>query len=94
MSACFSSRVTKTHILPDVIRFEQKHSPVGRNVGSKVAQQNGMDDLKWRKNRISRLDEASSYLVRWSHGCGEHPCKMCGEDCPYHEAWLAQSDLR
>lgn len=35
-----------------------------------------------------------SYLVRWTHGCDEHPCKVCGADCLYHEAWLAQSDLR
>lgn len=36
----------------------------------------------------------SSYLERWSHGCDEHLCKVCGADCPCHEAWLDQSDLR
>lgn len=38
--------------------------------------------------------EVSSYLVRWNHGCDVNPCKVCGVDCPYHEAWLDQSDLR
>lgn len=35
-----------------------------------------------------------THPARWSHGCDERLCRVCGVDCPCHEAWLDQSDLK
>lgn len=49
----------------------------------------------YRKDNIKKLcQRTASYLVRWNHECDEHPCRACGVDYPYHEAWLDLSDLK
>lgn len=53
-----------------------------------------MSAMKKTCSVFDQLRGAASYLVRWNHGCDEHPCRVRGADCPCHEAWLDQSDLK
>lgn len=102
-SCTFSRKPLDLDINDDVKVFTRNTAQWETSSRKKVSHQKVMGvrfkiNTFWKRTKKNHMllffITASSYLVRWNHGCDENPCKVGGVDCPYHEAWLDQSDLR